>query len=113
MKLIVAVIQPQDEELILNALREHNFRATEFASTGGFLKRGNITLLIGVQDDRVDEAIDLLHNVCHRRVEHVERPAETEASTTDGVCDVEVAGVVVWVLNLDPLPASEGRPATA
>ncbi len=56
MKLILAVIRDEAGEPILQALLEKEFRATRIASTGGFLRRGLTTLMIGVEDEKVDLA---------------------------------------------------------
>ncbi|RCK09572.1 hypothetical protein DT075_39610 [Bacillus licheniformis] len=55
MKLIIAVVQDQDSNRLLKALTDHNFRVTKLASTGGFLKSGNTTFMLGVDDIRVDK----------------------------------------------------------
>ena len=49
MKLILAVVQDQDSTRLMNAMVEHNFRVTKLASTGGFLKSGNTTIMIGTK----------------------------------------------------------------
>jgi uncharacterized protein YaaQ len=59
-KLIIAVVRDTDGETISKALLEDNYRVTVIASTGGFLRRGNATLLIGVEADRVQGAIQLI-----------------------------------------------------
>ena len=50
MKLIVAVVQDQDSNRLSTALTKNDFRATKLASTGGFLRSGNTTFLIGTDD---------------------------------------------------------------
>lgn len=60
MKLIIAVVHHTDGEEILQALTEAQFGVTRIASSGGFLRRGNATLLIGAQEDRVASAIQLV-----------------------------------------------------
>jgi uncharacterized protein YaaQ len=64
MKLMIAVIRDVDDTPVLNRLAEKGFRFTRVASTGGFLRKGNVTLIIGMQDDKVDEAIQLLSDTC-------------------------------------------------
>lgn len=64
MKLIVAILNDHDTEAVLQVLMEKGFRATRIASTGGFLRRGNTTLLIGTEAERVAEAIDLIREAC-------------------------------------------------
>lgn len=60
MKLIVAIIRDEINEPVLQSLIQADFRATRIASTGGFLRRGLTTLMIGVEDDKVDEAIEII-----------------------------------------------------
>jgi uncharacterized protein YaaQ len=60
MKMIVAIIRDSDNEAVSQALVTGGFRVTRIASTGGFLRRGSSTLMIGVEDDKVDAAIQVL-----------------------------------------------------
>jgi len=60
MKLIIAVVQNEDADNIVDALLEARYRATRLASTGGFLRRGNTTIMLGVQDEQVDEVLDVI-----------------------------------------------------
>ena len=64
MKLIVAIVKDVDDVPITSTLVEKGFRVTRVASTGGFLRRGNATLLIGTEPERVQLAIKLLHDAC-------------------------------------------------
>lgn len=59
-KLIIAVVQNEDADNVVDALLEDDFRATRLASTGGFLRRGNTTLMIGADEDQVDRVLDLI-----------------------------------------------------
>ena len=60
MKLILAVVRDNDTEPILSTLLPEGYRVTRLASTGGFLKRGSATLMIGVEKDEVAKVIRLL-----------------------------------------------------
>lgn len=60
MKMIVAIIRDKDNEPVSQALVKDGFRVTRIASTGGFLRRGLSTLMIGVNDERVDKAIQVI-----------------------------------------------------
>jgi uncharacterized protein YaaQ len=62
MKMILAIIRDEDNELVSKGLVDAGFRVTRIASTGGFLRRGSSTLIIGVDDEKVDEAIQVLKN---------------------------------------------------
>jgi uncharacterized protein YaaQ len=59
-KLIIAVVQNEDADNVVDALLESEFRATRLASTGGFLRRGNTTLMIGADETDVDRVLDLI-----------------------------------------------------
>ena len=61
MKLIVIVVNDTESDAFLNALLKEDFRVTRIASTGGFMRRGNSTLLLGVKAERVERAIQLVH----------------------------------------------------
>jgi uncharacterized protein YaaQ len=64
-KMIFAIIRDVDDARSIDQLVAEGFRVTRVASTGGFLRRGNVTLLIGVEDDhKVQEVIDLLKTTC-------------------------------------------------
>lgn len=62
MKLILAIVKDVDAEPVTHALTDAQFRVTRIASTGGFLRRGVDTLLIGVDDDQMEAAIDILRS---------------------------------------------------
>lgn len=59
-KLIIAIISDADAQPVMDALIAANFRATRIASTGAFFRQGNTTLIIGVEEGRVDGAIAAL-----------------------------------------------------
>jgi uncharacterized protein YaaQ len=75
MKLIIAILNDHDTEVVLKSLMEKDFRATRIASTGGFLRRGNTTLLIGLESDRVNSAIELIREACGAPAESSQRRA--------------------------------------
>jgi len=64
MRLIIAILHNTDGDPALHALTEAGLGVTLIASTGGFLRHGNATLLIGVQDEQVSAAIQILHEHC-------------------------------------------------
>jgi uncharacterized protein YaaQ len=59
-RLVIAILRDADGEEVLKALLDANFRVTQIASTGGFMRRGNSTLLIGVEKERVETAVQLI-----------------------------------------------------
>lgn len=62
MKLIIAILRDEDSDPISKILVEQEFRVTQVASTGGFLRRGSSTLMVGVDDDKVDNAIEIIRS---------------------------------------------------
>lgn len=60
MKMIIAILKDDDVDTVLQALTTTGFRVTRVASTGGFFRKGNTTLLIGVEDGQVNSAIETL-----------------------------------------------------
>lgn len=64
MKLMIVIVRDIDSENVLQALVANDLRVTRVASTGGFLRKGNVTLLIGVESERVDYVFDLLRQTC-------------------------------------------------
>jgi len=70
MKLIIAILQDSDADAVTQSLTANEYRVTRIASTGGFLRRGVVTLLIGLDEARVDAAIeDIRANVVHNEGE--------------------------------------------
>lgn len=63
MKLIIAITRDEDSEQVINSLIQNEYRVTKIASTGGFLRRGNTTLMIGVEDKKVDHVIDIMREI--------------------------------------------------
>lgn len=64
MKLMIIIVRDTDTETVTQELVREQYRITRMASTGGFLRRGNSTLLIGVEDAQVQPVMNLLQNVC-------------------------------------------------
>lgn len=64
MKMVVAIVRDLDEEEILQALIKDDFRVTRIASTGGFFRRGNSTFMIGVEENKVDQVIQIIREHC-------------------------------------------------
>jgi uncharacterized protein YaaQ len=60
MKMIILILKDSDSDAVTQALTAADYRVTRVASTGGFLRSGVVTLLLGVDDDRVDSAIELI-----------------------------------------------------
>lgn len=104
MKLVLAVVQDQDSNKLMNALVKNNFRATKLASTGGFLKSGNTTFMIGTEDIRVERALQIIKENCRSR-EQLVAPVSPMGGNADSYIpypvEVEVGGATVFVLPIE------------
>jgi uncharacterized protein YaaQ len=114
MKLIVAIVQDYDCDRLLRAVTDAGIGATRIASTGGFLRMGNTTVLMGVLSERVAECIDLIRTTCQARVQRA--PEELVLDLMEwnvaGIAEVTIGGAVVFVLNVETfirLPVVEGN----
>jgi uncharacterized protein YaaQ len=104
MKLVTAIVHNEDAANLFDALLEGEYRATRLHSSGGFLKEGNSTILVGVDDDRVDAVLKLISDNCHSRRQFVNpmppimEPGEFYMPYP---VEVEVGGATVFVLPVE------------
>ncbi len=104
MKLIIAVVHDEDSHKLMEALTCKNFMATKLASTGGFLKTGNTTLLIGVPAENVDQVTKIIEEKCktEKQMTLVNPPIP---SSIEGCMpypvEVTVGGATVFVLDVE------------
>ncbi len=98
MKLIAAIVQDQDADELLNALMETGFRATKIQTTGGFLRGSNNIILIGVEPDRVDQALAVIRSHCQSRTQLV-HPDDAPYLTSP--LEVRIGGATVFVWDLE------------
>ncbi len=75
MKLIIAIIKDEDNDAVSKALTKKDFRVTFIASTGGFLRSGRSTLLIGVDDEQVETALQVIRENCKKPQHEQEKRA--------------------------------------
>lgn len=88
-KLVIAVIQNEAADGVVDALLEAEFRATRLASTGGFLRRGNTTLMVGADEEQVDLVLDLIRQHARSGVAPGEGNGPQSAAATVFVLDLE------------------------
>lgn len=104
MKSIVAIVQSDDAGALTDALREKNFQSTLISSTGGFLREGNATLFIGVEDTQVDEVLAIIKENCTTRTQFVNpmppvmEPGELYMPQP---VEVQVGGATLFVLSVE------------
>jgi uncharacterized protein YaaQ len=104
MKLVIAIVQDDDASDLIEVITDKGFRVTKLATTGGFLKSGNTTLLIGVEKERVDEVLVIIEEVCKARKQIITSPSPVAGSTGVYVpfpIEVDVGGANVFVVDVD------------
>jgi len=77
MKLVIAIVQDQDASKAVDLLVAHGFGATRINTAGGFLKRGNSTILAGVEDNHANEVIQILLDICHHASSEASGPVSS------------------------------------
>ncbi|WP_034438434.1 cyclic-di-AMP receptor [Clostridium ihumii] len=104
MKLIIAIVQDDDAPDLIDVMNEKGIRVTKLATTGGFLKAGNTTLMIGIEDHKVDFVLSMIEDVCKVRKQIVSSPSPVAGSTGVYVpypIEVDIGGATVFVVNVD------------
>ncbi|MBO5051473.1 MAG: cyclic-di-AMP receptor [Clostridia bacterium] len=100
MKMITAIVNKKDTGAVCRALTDEGFEFTKLATTGGFLRDGNTTLLIGVADERLQPAIEVIRHNCAQRLQKVPALPPTEMAATvyhSYPAEVMVGGAIVFV----------------
>lgn len=104
MKLIIAIVQDDDASDLIDVITDDGFRITKLATTGGFLKSGNTTLLIGAEEDKVQGILEKIEDVSKTRKQVVTSPSPVAGSTGVYVpypIEVEVGGATIFVVDVD------------
>lgn len=104
MKMVIAIVQDDDSLELVETLTKKKFGVTKLATTGGFLKAGNTTLLIGVNKEKTEEVINIITEICNKREEVV--VSSTPYAGDAGVfmqypIEVQVGGATVFVIDVD------------
>ena len=103
MKLVIAIVNKDDSALVMQKLTKEGFMSTKLSTTGGFLRAGNTTLLIGTEEERVDDVLEILRVCCSRRTETVNASATGLAEPFFSAVPVEVTvgGATGFVVDVD------------
>ena len=106
-KLILAVLQGEDYDDTVYELNKQGFYATLLSSTGGFLKKRSVTLMIGVSADKVEQVVAILKRRAGRRTETIYQsmaPLNGQSAALPAVpVDRDAGGVVVFTADLDSI----------
>ncbi|HIC93519.1 MAG TPA: hypothetical protein EYP09_04630 [Anaerolineae bacterium] len=103
MKLVVSIVNSDDARDLLEALVRKGHRATMISTTGGFLREGNATILVGTEDEKVEDVLAVIKENCRARTQYVNPlPPVVEAGELymPTPVEVQVGGATVFVLDV-------------
>lgn len=102
MKMITAIVNKRDAGEVCDSLTEAKITFTKMSTTGGFLKAGNTTLLVGVEEERVDEVMEIIKKHCAQRMEPLPAVVNTSVPMYGYYqTEVLVGGATVFVTNVE------------
>lgn len=106
MKLVIAIVQDEDSGRLISGLMKEGYGVTKLATTGGFLRAGNTTLLMGVEDEKLESALEVVERICKSRRQVVSSGLATlDPSTIGGGAltpniEIMVGGAIVFVMDV-------------
>ena len=102
MKMITAVVNKKDSNEVCDTLTKYHIAFTKLATQGGFLRSSNTTLLIGVEDEKLQSVLDMIRRHCAKRVEPVLAAPVTEGGHiySSRPVEVTVGGAIVFVTDV-------------
>lgn len=105
-KLIVSIVHSDDADQLMAALRDGGFSSTKISTTGGFLREGNATILVGVDEAAIQSVLEIIKRNCHTRTQYVNplppvmEPGELYMPNP---VEVQVGGAVIFVVDVEKL----------
>jgi uncharacterized protein YaaQ len=103
-KLLLAIVHSEDAGTLVDALLEKDYRTTRLQSSGGFLRQSNATIVLGVEDDKVEEVMAIVRENCTSRTQVVNpMPPIMEPGEffMPYPLEVEVGGATVFVVSVE------------
>lgn len=104
MKLVMAIINDDDAFQVMDTLNENGYSVTKLASTGGFLRAGNTTLICGVAEERIPDLIHIIEKKCKAR-KQITSVTSTQVGSSESYVpypvEVTVGGATIFVLNIE------------
>jgi len=104
MKMVMAIVQDKDANKLGSEFVKHEIQATRTATSGGFLRSGNTTFLVGVEDERVEEVLEIIKTTAHARKQFMTPAASLDLSmeaTSAMPLEVQIGGATVFIQNIE------------
>lgn len=99
MKFIVAIINLDDAAGVMKHLTKGGFSSTKLTSTGGLLKEGNVTIIVGVEEEKLKEALEIIDKYSHSRTRLIQTPSLDGMDSPS--TEVNIGGATVFVLDCE------------
>ena len=101
MKLILAIVHDEDGNKVMTELNKQGFSVTKLATTGGFLKAGNMTLLVGTSEQNVSTVIDIIKKTRKQIISTPVPMSGLGSGCTPYPVEVEVGGATIFVVDVE------------
>ncbi len=102
MKMVMAIINADDANTVVSALTKSGFFVTKLATTGGFLKTGNTTVLIGVDEEKLDEVLSIINEHSHSRKQLVPSASDFGIGMIPAApVEISVGGATIFVMDVE------------
>jgi uncharacterized protein YaaQ len=104
MKMVIAIVHVDDAAGLVKALSQSGYGVTHVKTAGGFLRKQNATILVGVPERDVDKVIEIIRSRCHARTEQVSplppvvEPGEVYMPYP---MEVEIGGATIFVIDVE------------
>ncbi|MFW6306597.1 MAG: cyclic-di-AMP receptor [Bacillota bacterium] len=103
-KMVIAVVHDHDAHDLLEAVTKKGFKATKMASTGGFLREGNTTFMIGTDEEHVEELLEIIKENCESRKKTI-APMSPVANTMESYysfpMEVQIGGATIFIIDVE------------
>ncbi len=103
-KMVIAIVHDNDAHNLMDNLASEGYQTTKMASTGGFLREGNTTFIIGTDEKHVEKVLDIINDNCKTRKRTI-APMSPVANSLAGYytfpMDIQIGGATVFILDVE------------
>lgn len=103
MKLVIAIINSDDASAVMSHLTKAGYTVTKLSTSGGFLRAGNVTLLIGVEEKKTDDVINIIgqYSSQRKKIAPVNTTYIGESMLSSMPVEVTVGGATIFVVDVE------------
>lgn len=104
MKLVLAIVHDEDGQKVMDELGKNGFGVTRLCSSGGFLKSGNTTLMVGVDEAKVDQVLGIIGKKSKSRTQVINSsltPNGMNGMFVPYPVEIAVGGATVFVIDVE------------